>query len=460
MPGLEPYDFVVLGGGLAGLTFAHEAARRGRRVAVLESGEQAGGLARTLAFDGYRFDLGGHRLHSRSPHTIEWIHDLMGGDLLQVSRRSHIFLNNRYVQYPLQLPNALLAFHPLKAAHILVSYLNAARRHAANTSTDLSFEDWVVNRFGRVLYEIYFRPYTEKVWGVRCRELASDFARQRIRLPGLAAAIKGSLWRSAAPPGSLISRFYYPPLGFGSITDRLLEQTRATGRGDVRLNATVSGLTPPAADGAWAVRFGGAGREDTLWGRQVVSTIPVDGLLALLPASAAGEPASVLSYRSIICVFLALDGPRVGTDTWTYFPDARLLFGRAHEPANWSPAMVPDGQTSLALEIFCSVGDDTWRQPDRALIDRAVRDLVGLGLVGRERVRDAWLTRAPYAYPIYRRGYEEVVRRVREHLSRWPTLHLTGRTGSFQYLNADAVIERALALADTLIDAGASNWRP
>ena len=458
MPGLEPYDFVVLGGGLAGLTFAREAARRGRRVAVLESGEQAGGLARTLVFDGFRFDLGGHRFHSQLPHVIAWIHELMGGDLLQVSRRSHIFLNNRYVQYPLQLPNALLAFHPLKAAHILVSYLSAARRHAANGVADLSFEDWVVNRFGRVLYEIYFRPYTEKVWGVVCGELASDFARQRIRVSGLAAAIRGSLWRSAAPSDSLISRFYYPPLGFGAITDRLVDQTRATGRGEVRLNATIAGLTPPAAEGAWAVRFGRAGPEETVWGRQVVSTIPLDRLLSLLPASAADNPAASLAYRSVICVFLALDGPRVGTDTWTYFPDSRLIFGRAHEPANWSPAMVPDGRTSLALEIFCSVGDDTWRQPDRALIDRCVGDLVGLGLIGAERVRDAWLARAPHAYPIYRRGYDGVLRRVREHLSRWPTLHLAGRTGSFQYLNADAVIEQALALADTLMDREAPNW--
>jgi protoporphyrinogen oxidase len=164
------------------------------------------------------------------------------------------------------------------------------------------------------------------------------------------------------------------------------------------------------------------------------------------------EVAESLAYRDLICIFLALDGPRVGTDTWTYFPDAHLVFGRAHEPANWSPAMVPPGKTSLALEIFCSMGDVVWQQSDGELIDRTVRDLVGLGLVGTRRVRDAWLARVPYAYPIYRRGYEESLYLVRDYLARWPALHLAGRTGSFQYLNADAVVEQALELAKTLID--------
>ena len=451
MPSENNNDFVILGGGVAGLTFALEASRRGRRVLVLESEDQVGGLARTLRFGEFRFDIGGHRFHSRWPEITQWVLDVLDGDVREVPRRSRIRLEGRYVDYPIRFPNALAAFNPWQATRILTSYLWATIARLRKRP-DVSFEDWIVRRFGRSLYNIYFRPYTEKVWGFPCAELSADWAAQRIRLPSLSAAVVGGLLRRSPAPSTLVSQFLYPPLGIGVLPDRMAEKAQQTGLTTIRLGSRVTRVEPEGASGGWRVYFRGAKGEEVVTGGRLVSTLPLEGLLGMLPipkvessALAAGLP-----YRSLACVFLAVDGPRVSDDTWTYFPDRHLVFGRTHEPGNWSPRMVPEGKTSLCVEIFCSEGDEVWRRSDQDVIDPVLADLDRLGFLPRSRVREAWLLRASHAYPIYRVGYAEHCSRVSSAVSRWPTLHLLGRTGTFRYLNLDAVIREGLDLAGSL----------
>jgi protoporphyrinogen oxidase len=444
-------DFVILGGGIAGLTFALEATRRDRRTVVLESEERIGGLARTLAFGDYRFDLGGHRFHSRWPQVTAWVLDLMGDDLLEVSRYSRILLNGRYVDYPLRFLNALTALSLPQAVHVCASYLGASLRRRSNRQ-DISFEDWVVRRFGRALYDIYFRPYTEKVWGMVCTELSADWASQRIKVPSLTAAVKASLFRRASPQNAFLSSFVYPPLGIGMIPDRMAEQARATGKAVIHVGSQVRRLEVAGASGEWRVYYRQAGQEKVVAGKQIVSTIPLGALLQTLPLpqEAASALSGALEYRGLICLFLAVDGTRISSDTWTYFPDPQLIFGRTHEPPNWSPQMAPSGKSSLCVEVFCSEGDDVWRRADGELIEAVLTDLDSLGFLTPDRVCGAWLLRVPCAYPVYRVGYTETFQQVRDALTRWPTLHLLGRTGSFQYLNIDGTILQALQLADTL----------
>jgi len=451
LPSENNNDFVILGGGVAGLTFALEASRRGRRVLVLESEDQVGGLARTLRFGEFRFDIGGHRFHSRWPEITQWVLDVLDGDVREVPRRSRIRLEGRYVDYPIRFPNALAAFNPWQATRILTSYLWATIARLRKRP-DVSFEDWIVRRFGRSLYNIYFRPYTEKVWGFPCAELSADWAAQRIRLPSLSAAVVGGLLRRSPAPSTLVSQFLYPPLGIGVLPDRMAEKAQQTGLTTIRLGSRVTRVEPEGASGGWRVYFRGAKGEEVVTGGRLVSTLPLEGLLGMLPipkvessALAAGLP-----YRSLACVFLAVDGPRVSDDTWTYFPDRHLVFGRTHEPGNWSPRMVPEGKTSLCVEIFCSEGDEVWRRSDQDVIDPVLADLDRLGFLPRSRVREAWLLRASHAYPIYRVGYAEHCSRVSSAVSRWPTLHLLGRTGTFRYLNLDAVIREGLDLAGSL----------
>jgi protoporphyrinogen oxidase len=451
LPSDNNHDFVILGGGVAGLTFALEASRRGRRVVLLEGEDQVGGLARTMRFGDFRFDIGGHRFHSRWPEITQWVLAALDGDAAEVPRRSRIRLNGRFVDYPLRFPNLLGVFNPWQATRILASYMWATIARLRKRP-DVSFEDWIVRRFGRSLYDIYFKPYTEKVWGFSCTDLSADWAAQRIRVPSLRAAVVGSLLRRSPAPSTLLSQFLYPSLGIGVLPECLAAKARQTGRATIRLGSRVTRVEPDGASGGWRVIFRGSEGEASVTGGRLVSTIPLEALLGMLPMPRAevGALAAGLSYRSLACVFLAVDGSRISNDTWTYFPDRHLVFGRTHEPGNWSPRMVPEGKTSLCAEIFCSEGDEVWNRPDQDVIEPVLADLDRLRFLPRSRVREAWMLRVSHAYPVYRVGYAEHRSRVSSALSRWPTLHLLGRTGTFRYLNLDAVIREGLDLAGSL----------
>lgn len=443
-------EFVVLGGGVAGLTFALAMARRGRQVVVLESEQQVGGLSRTVVWGDYRFDLGGHRFHSLNPQLTTWVRHLMDGDLLDVPRISHIWLDERYVEYPLKLPNALTAFGLPKAMRVLVSYLRKAVARKDGHS-DVSFEDWVVRRYGQALYDIYFAPYTRKVWGLDCSELSAEWASDRIKLPSLSAAVRESLFRGETSPATVVSRFLYPQGGIGLIPQRMAEMASATGRAAIHLNSHAWALRPKENVQGWMVQYYQDGENRTIDGARVISTVPLGMLVRMLPFTHESFASldQRLAYRGVMCILLAIEGERLSSDTWTYYPDETLVFGRAHEPANWDPQMVPAHRTSLCLEVFATPGDETWQRTDSDLIEQSVADLGRVMDLPPQRVLDGKVVRVPYAYPVYRVGYSDELQLVQKYLARWSNLHLLGRTGSFRYLNLDAVIESALCLADT-----------
>jgi protoporphyrinogen oxidase len=443
-------DFVVLGGGVAGLTIAREIARAGRSVTVVERENTVGGLARTFRQEGFSFDLGGHRFHSNNPDVVGWLQQLMGADLLRVHRLSRIHLQGRFIDYPIRLAQATRAFGTVKALHGAASYLGAQVTNPRQEA--VSFEDWVTRRFGRVLYEIYFKPYTEKVWGRRCDELSADWAARRISVPNLMETVLTALVPPRSPLPTAARQFYYPRLGYGTISDRLadgvagMRQDILTSTSLVKLQFSDDGVAVDIVDGSGATR--------TLRCAQVISTVPFDALLGALshePGVTQVAAESRLTYRGLVLVFLGLSRPQISPDHWTYFPSADLLFGRSHEPKNWSPAMVPGSAvSSLALEVFSSPGEPAWESADQALVDRSVGELEEIGWLRGGDVVNSWVLRVPYAYPVHTIGYAENVQTVRDALARWPRLSLLGRTGSFSYMNVDGVVEECFRLAARL----------
>jgi protoporphyrinogen oxidase len=465
---LSSSDFVVLGGGVAGLTIAREIARAGRSVIVVERGATVGGLARTFRRDGFSFDLGGHRFHSNNPDVVNWLKQVMGGDLLRVDRRSRIHLRGRFIDYPIRLTQATRAFGAGNAVRGGLSYLSAlATNHRQDAVT---FEEWVTRRFGRVLYEIYFKPYTEKVWGIRCDELSADWAAQRISVPNLAETLRSALFPPRNPPPTAVRQFYYPRLGYGTISDRLADGIAGLGQEILTSTSLVKLQFGPGDAAVDVVDNGGAAR--TIRCGQVISTVPLDALLGALahePGIAEVAAETRLAYRGIILVFLGIAKPQVSPDSWTYFPNPDLLFGRSHEPKNWSAAMVPGpAVTSLALEVFSSPGEPAWDAGDAELVDRAIGELDGVGWIRRADVTQSWVLRVPHAYPVHDLGYAERLAKVRRVLDRYPGLRLVGRTGAFSYMNVDGVVEDCFRLARELglgkdaavrpLDADTARW--
>lgn len=452
--------FVVLGGGIAGLATARELLLRGCNVTLIEKGDEVGGLARTFEQEGFRFDIGGHRFHSNNPAVVRWLKDLLKADLLTVPRISHIYLNGKFVNYPIQLPSALSVFSPVKAVQMVISYLTA--KITERTRQDASFEDWVVKRYGKELYRVFFEPYTEKVWGIACNQLSATWASQRIGIPSLWRTIKHAISPPKNAPATAISEFYYPRAGFGMITDALKTEILALG-GTIHTQTSLSQLLPSQDEFQVSIRHDD-GTVHTIVANQVISTIPLNFLLQAIPHKFGSQEILQqydLEYRDLICLFVALKQQQVSEDSWTYFPAKNLMFGRTHEPKNWSHEMVPHQNfTSLAIEIFSSRGEKTWEMSDGDILNTVIEQMNHIGWAEKKDVYKSWVMRVPYAYPVYRIGYEKKLETVKDYLSQWNNLHLVGRTGSFHYMNSDGVIEDVFRLIEELFPKSAAEVKP
>lgn len=290
------------------------------------------------------------------------------------------------------------------------------------------------------------------MWGIRADELSADWAAQRISVPNLAETVRSALFPPRNPPPTAVRQFYYPRHGYGTISDRLADGIAALGQ-DVLTSTRLAKIQFGRGDTAVDV-VGEHGAVRTIRCGQVISTVPLDALLGALahePGIAEAADATRLGYRGIILVFLGIAKPQVSPDSWTYFPSPDLLFGRSHEPKNWSAAMVPGGPvTSLALEVFASPGEPAWASGDEDLVGRVVDGLAGVGWIRRADVTHSWVLRVPNAYPVHDLGYAERFAKVRRALDGFPGLRLLGRTGAFSYMNVDGVVEDCFRLAAEL----------
>lgn len=438
-----PRSALILGGGLAGLTCAHELAQKGVPVTVLEKLPAVGGLARNVTHRDAGFDLGGHRFFSADPRLIQWLHDLAGDELLQVPRKSRILMGGKFFDYPLRTANAIAGFGLQDTYRILADYTEAAFRRALSSDADISFADWVLHRFGRRLYDLYFRPYTEKVWGMPCEQISADWAAQRIQLLSLTDAV----WQAVRPgrnaPKTYAQDFWYPKSGIGILGERLAQRVRDLG-GVIHTGRAVERITRRGSR-VTSVTAGGEKFNADI----VISTLPLNLLGKMIGAPA--DAVSALRYRAIRCVYLLLDTEQVTDDTWLYFPEADIVFGRSHEPPNWSRQLAPAQGTSLCLEVFCHQGDEQWSRPENELADACVADLDRLGLVKPAQVADAFSVQVPDAYPVFHVGYKKPLRAVTESIDRIDNLFPLGRTGAYLYHNMDQVVEAAIALARKVV---------
>lgn len=450
----KPEHVIILGGGPAGLATGHEVSTKGGKVTVLEKNDFVGGLCRTVEEDGYRFDLGGHRWFSKNEDLNNWFRHLMEGEIVMVDRISRIYYDRKYFFYPIKFSDIFKNTGPLTILHAGFGFLWAAIRQAAGNQPIVNMKQAYVSQFGNKLYDMFFRLYSEKVWGRPCEELSADWVSQRSKGLSIWTTVRDALVGSNNKVTSLIDQFMYPRDGYMRISERLAEDIESSGS-DVLLGSAVSSIKYHGPDD-FEVFFTRDGQQQSVRGDAVVSTIPLGYLARILEPACSDEvklAADKLEFRDLITVNVRLKKKQVSPDTWLYIQDSDILFGRLHEPKNWSPAMVPDDEhTSLVLECFCTLNDEIWQMSDEEIANRCVRDLVDkLEFIKDSDYEGANVVRTRYAYPVYDLDYAAKIRVIEDYLEDFEGLHIAGRGGIFRYNNADHSIEMGLMLGQKLL---------
>ena len=426
---------VVLGAGPAGLTAAYALGQRGIATTVFEADGVVGGIAKTVEFKGYRFDLGGHRFFTKLKPIERLWEEMLGEDFLTRPRLSRIYYDGRYFSYPLEARNVLRQLGLVESVRCALSFFAACLRRSRPAET---FEDWVVGRFGRRLYERFFRTYTEKVWGIPGSEVRAEWAAQRIKDFSFWHAVTSILHVERKTATTLIEEFRYPRLGPGQMWEAFRARVEAAGV-DVRLNQRCLSISHAAGRvDRIAVKTNGSATEYAV--DAVVSSIALSELIESLdpaPPEDVLTAARRLRYRDLCLVALILDEQEPFPDNWVYIHDPGTRAGRVQNFGAWSESLVVPGTTCLGVEYFCFEGDEIWEMPHEEAVALATEELARIGLIDSAHVVDGVKIRVPKAYPMYDGSFREDVAVIRAYLETFENLETCGRNGLHRYNNQD-----------------------
>ena len=453
-------DVAIIGAGPAGLTAAYLLTKKGYSVTVIEKDERyVGGISRTVEVDGYRFDIGGHRFFSKSKDVVDLWNEILPNDFIQRPRMSRIYYEGKFYSYPLRAFEALFNLGIVRSTLCMASYVKAKAFPNKNVR---SFQDWTVNQFGHKLFSIFFKTYTEKVWGMPCDEMSADWAAQRIKGLSLGAAVLDGLKRSfglnkkpndGMETKTLLETFRYPRLGPGMMWDAARDFVVAKGN-RVLMGHSFKQLAQDA-NGNWRMSASKAdGSEAVITAKHVISSAPMRELSARIhPLPQTSLQANNLRYRDFLTVALMIKSDDLFPDNWIYIHDSKVKVGRIQNFRSWSPEMVPDeSMACVGLEYFCFEGDGLWSMADADLVELAKSEMAILGLVDPARVRGGAVVRQEKAYPVYDEDYAANVAAMRLELEdKHPTLHMVGRNGMHRYNNQDHAMMTAMLTVENII---------
>ncbi len=447
-------DIFVVGAGPAGLTAAYCLTKENPSVIVIEKDPvYVGGISRTVEYNGFMFDIGGHRFFSKSKEVVDLWKEILPDDFIERPRVSRIYYGGKYYSYPLSPFEALANLGLFTSAACMLSFAYAKAFPIRNA---MSFHQWVRNQFGEKLFSIFFKTYTEKVWGMSCDEISADWAAQRIKGLDLGVALMSGLKRAKAGGPvvkTLIESFQYPRLGPGMMWEAASRKIQKRG-GKVLRGRDLRKLSYDHAGKLWHIEVSCIdGGTESYTANHVISSAPVRELVEkITPVPVSVSSARELRYRDFLTVALMVKKPDLFPDNWIYIHDPSVKVGRVQNFRSWSPEMVQPGMSCLGLEYFCFEGDGLWNAPDAELIALAKKEIAKIGLIAESDVTDACVVRQPKAYPVYDEDYRENVATIRQDLEGlYPTLHMVGRNGMHKYNNQDHAMMTAMLTAKNIV---------
>ena len=451
---------IVIGAGPAGLTTAYELITKfDTRPIVFEKLEKVGGIARTEYYKGYYVDMGGHRFFSKSAEVNQLWREVLGKDFLHRPRLSRIFYNKKFFNYPLKPFNALWQLGFFKSLLIISSYI---WWQIFPHRPEETFEHWVTNRFGKRLFEIFFKTYTEKVWGIPCSELKAEWAAQRIKNLSLKSVLMSMFIKPKNKITTLIDEFYYPRRGPGMMWQTVADQIKQRGG----IIQTSSEVVKIARDGNCiknvVVRHND--HYQTIAGTDFISSMAITEFVKRLdppPPFEILKAADRLKYRDFLIVCLIVNKKNLFPDNWIYIHDPRVKVGRIQNFKNWSSDMVPDpSKTSLGMEYFCNVGDELWNTPDSKLIELSRQEIDIIGLANNQDIEDGCVFRAPKSYPVYDSDYRESLNVLQAYINNLANFQTIGRNGLHRYNNQDhAMLTGMLAVRNMVLGEQNNLWQ-
>ncbi len=458
-------EVFVIGAGPAGLTASYLLTKQGISTTVIEADPvYVGGISRTANYKNFLFDIGGHRFFSKSKEVVDLWKEILPQDFITRPRMSRIYYDGKYYSYPLKAFEALGNLGVVESAMCVMSFMY---KQAFPNEKPETFHDWVSNQFGERLFSIFFKTYTEKVWGMSCDEISADWAAQRIKGLDLWSAMANALRNSIKPKGvkdgttaddgevikTLIESFQYPRKGPGMMWDAAARKTRAQG-GMIYMGTRLSSLRYDAKLNLWTIKARGPSGEMTFTAHHVISSAPIRELVhSFGEAPDCIAEADKLRYRDFITVTLVVNKPDLFPDNWIYIHEPNVKVGRIQNFRSWSPEMVPDDKLAcLGLEYFCFEGDGLWAAKDEDLLALGRRELAEIGLAREDECIDGCVVRQKKAYPVYDDGYKRNVETIRSELAeKYPTLHLVGRNGMHKYNNQDHAMMTSMLTVKNIV---------
>jgi len=453
----EKFDAIILGAGPAGLAAALKLSENKQRVLILEKENEIGGLSKTTSFKNFLFDFGPHRFFTKSKEVENFWKESLGKNFIFVKRLTRIYYRNKFFYYPIKIFNVIRNLGITESILIVLSLLKSKLFPCKSEDT---VEEWVSNRFGKKLYEMFFKTYNEKLWGIPCDKMTSEFTAQRIKGLSFSETVKNAIFPTNKRPKTLIDEFSYPKYGSGEMYDSVAKNIKRNG-GRIMKNVRIIKVCHDNSKINKIKTINPDGTKTDYEAENIISSIPITELANILfpRIIEADEAAQELSYRSTIFVNLLFNIKSIFPDNWIYIHSDEAKIGRISNPKNFSSELVPNSnQTSLIAEYFCDENDEMWEKSDSDLKEMALYDLGILKIIRREHFIDGFVVKVPKTYPVYGKGYSENVATIKKCLNCFKNLQLIGRNGMFKYNNMDHSILTGLRAAENVLGSRHDLW--